>query len=81
MAVPRRRPQGWCGPRVPAGGVGSASHILGSATQYNIAAGSLPLDLAKGRGDQGIFEEEEGPRVVKNEDVVLGGQEAAVAMG
>lgn len=60
---------------------GSTTHILGSATQHNIAAGSLPLDLAEGRGDQGIFEEEEGPRVVKNENVVLGGQEAAVAMG
>lgn len=60
---------------------GSATHVLGSTTQYNIAAGSLPLDLAKGGGDQGIFEEEEGPRIVENEDVVLGGQEAAVAMG
>ena len=60
---------------------GPGTHILGSATQQNIAAGPLPLHLAKGGGDQGIFEEEEGPRVVKNEDVVLGGQEAAVAMG
>lgn len=60
---------------------GSATHILGSATQHNIAAGALPLDLAKGGGDQGIFEEEEGSHVVENEDVVLGGQEAAVAVG
>lgn len=58
-----------------------STHILGSTTQHNIAAGSLPLDLAKGGGDEGIFEKEEGPHVVKNEDVVLGGQEAAVAMG
>lgn len=59
----------------------SATHVLGSSTQDNIAAGSLPLDLAKSGGDQGIFEEEEGPRIVKNEDVILGGQETAVAMG
>lgn len=59
---------------------GSATHILGSTTQHNIAAGLLPLDLAKGRGDQGVFEEEESSCIVKNEDVVLGGQEAAVAM-
>lgn len=57
---------------------GPGTHILGSVTQHNIAAGPL---LAKGGGDQGIFQEEDGPHVIKNEDVVLGGQEAAVAMG
>lgn len=59
---------------------GSATYILDSTAQHNIAAGLLPLDLAKGRGDQGIFEEEESSCIVKNEDVVLGGQNAAVAM-
>lgn len=38
-----------------------ATYIFGSTTQHNIATGSLPLDLAKRGGDQGIFEEEEGP--------------------
>lgn len=76
----------WCGLGFPEerwglGCRGPVTHILGSTTQYNIAASPLPLDLAKGGGDQGIFEEEEGPCVVKNEDVVFGGQEAAVAMG
>lgn len=77
-------PQDWCGPWVPGKEVGSQllgswyTHILGSVTQHNIAAGPL---LAKGGGDQGIFQEEDGPHVIKNEDVVLGGQEAAVAMG
>jgi len=75
-----------CGPGVPEerwglGCPGPVTHVLGSTTQHNVAAGPLPLDLAKGGGDQGIVEEEEGPCVVKNEDVVLGGQEAAVAMG
>lgn len=40
---------------------GFTTHIFGSTTQHDIAAGSLPLDLAKGGGNQGIFEEEEGP--------------------
>lgn len=60
---------------------GPVTHILGSTTQHNIAACPLPLDPAKGGGDQSVFEEEDGPQVVENEDVVLGGQEAAVAMG